>query len=301
MIRQIAYQIDTTMKKALLGFMMLVISSIGFSQTNPTITGDTMMCPWTDGTAFVKNPIYDTYQWYFKYWFLNDPFTPIEGATQSSFTYDWYTYDQALFFVKATKDGIDYQSDTIQIDSYAWLPLEIMLEMGNNVTFNPETQSYELCRETSFTVHANNPPYDTLIQWYNNGAPISGATNATYVISEAGSYYVEAAPSFCPGSVSSTAGIPIDVIIVDCGVGVPSLSPADINIYPNPCSGHFNLSNSQAIQLTGEIYSSTGKLVKSFTALPGENQIEIENLSPGIYLVKMVTSDKTDYKKIIVK
>lgn len=107
------------MKKVLLSLMLFVTCTVGFGQANPTLTGDTMLCPWTDGTAAVTNPIYDSYQWYFKYWFLNDPFVAIEGATQSTFTYDWYTYDQALFYVKTTKDGEAYISDTLQIDSYA--------------------------------------------------------------------------------------------------------------------------------------------------------------------------------------
>jgi len=289
------------MKKVLLSLMLFVTCTVGFGQANPTLTGDTMLCPWTDGTAAVTNPIYDSYQWYFKYWFLNDPFVAIEGATQSTFTYDWYTYDQALFYVKTTKDGEAYISDTLQIDSYAWLPLEIMLEMGNNVTFNPNTQNYELCRETSFTVHANNPPYDTLIQWYNNGTPITGATDATYEIGDAGSYYVEAAPSFCPGSLSSTAGIPINVVLVDCGVGLGSPSKDDFSIYPNPCFGQFNLTNNQSSELICEIYSATGKLIKTFAAQPGENRIEINTLTSGIYLIKTNKSDHSHYQKIIVK
>lgn len=61
---------------------------VGHAQ-QPVIEGDLLLCPDTNGTATITSPIvYDSYQWYFRYWFLADPFVAIDGATQQSFTYD---------------------------------------------------------------------------------------------------------------------------------------------------------------------------------------------------------------------
>jgi hypothetical protein len=72
---------------------------------------------------------------------MSDDFVAIEGATESTFTYDWYTYDQALLKVIATLDGVDYESNIIQIDSWAWLPIYFMYELTPDVTFDPETET----------------------------------------------------------------------------------------------------------------------------------------------------------------
>ena len=89
--------------------------------------------------------------------------------------------------------------------------------------------------------------------------------------------------------------------MVDCGVGLGSPSKDDFSIYPNPCFGQFNLTNNQSSELICEIYSATGKLIKTFAAQPGENRIEINTLTSGIYLIKTNKSDHSHYQKIIVK
>jgi hypothetical protein len=266
----------------LLSVFLISITNLS-AQTNPDIEGDTMLCPDTEGTAYVTNPVFDTYQWYFKYWFLPDEFMPIEGATESTFTYDWYTYDQALLKVIATLDGQPYESDTLQIDSYAWLPIFTMYELTEGVTFDPETETFILEEGAEFPVSINNPPYDTLIQWYRDGDSIEGATNATYVITDAGTYYATAAPSFCPGSISTT--LPM---VVTMAVDIPLIEPDVAGIYPNPASDELN------IDLTGNtqfrniiIMDLSGRIIMQSPVETGINKVAVQSLKSGIYLVKL--------------
>lgn len=191
------------MKSFLLTAFLIVSSWLGHAQT-PTITGDTMLCPWTNGTASITtSSTYDTYQWYSKFWFEEDAeFMPVAGATGPSFTYDWYTYDQSLLKVVATKSGIAYESNIIQLDSYAFSSITYMTEISPNVVFDPETLSYLICEGDAIT-NTVNMPY-TIVQWYKNGVAIPGATNPTYVITSPGEYYAIAAPQACPGSTETT-------------------------------------------------------------------------------------------------
>src|SRR5690606_6853911 len=113
--------------------------------------GDVMLCPDSNGTASVTSTtVYDTYQWYYKYWFTSDEFQAIDGADSATFTYDWDTYDQALLKVVTTLDGTTYESNTIQIDSYNWASLFLSYELGENVTFDSDTEVFTLCEGTSF-------------------------------------------------------------------------------------------------------------------------------------------------------
>src|SRR5690606_14364282 len=116
--------------KLKLSFLLMFLSLSQLFGQAPVISGDTMMCPYTNGTAsVVGSQTYDSYQWYFKYWFLSDEFQPIEGATNSAFTYDWMTYDQAVFKVEVTLGGQTYTSNEIQIDSYNWVPMSVSFEL----------------------------------------------------------------------------------------------------------------------------------------------------------------------------
>lgn len=58
----------------------------------PSIEGDTMLCPNGEGTAYITTDMaYDSYQWQVKPYGAPD-YEDIEGETGTSFTYDAYTY-----------------------------------------------------------------------------------------------------------------------------------------------------------------------------------------------------------------
>lgn len=230
---------------------------------------------------------------------MSDDFVAIEGATESTFTYDWYTYDQALLKVIATLDGVDYESNIIQIDSWAWLPIYFMYELTPDVTFDPETETFALCEGSTFNVQINNPPYDTLIQWYNNEVPIEGATSSSYDITTAGSYTASAAPSFCPGN-SSTTGIPIVVTMVDCTVGVPKIDSKSPKIFPNPAAERFTieLPENSGFEMF-EILDMTGRVLIKDKLNPGFTHVSVSDLPEGIYLVKFSGNGNYVTKQLI--
>lgn len=257
----------------------------------PEITGDVLLCPWTDGTATVTNPIYDTYQWYSKYWFTSDPYVAISGATESSFTYDWYTYDQSLFKVVVTLNGTTYESNEIQIDSYAWTSLNVGTELNEFVTTDPNNGNLLLCSGASFRASIF-MPYDFGIQWYKNGIPISGANEMEYLITGPGVYHVEAAPSFCPDSVSSNEPLPI-VVEEDtsCGLGTdnPNLNNTFI-LYPNPANDYLLLDFMAGTNFTSyQIIDASGKVLEYRDHIEGQNRIKIDTtpLAAGFYLLQL--------------
>lgn len=211
------------MKTTLFTFLFLAFAWTVGAQ-NPTIEGDIMLCPYTDGTATITSETqYDTYQWYWKFWFTNDEYTAIEDANEASFTYDWYTYDQALLKVVVTKNGETFESNAIQIDSYNWAGLLLMNELQGNVhfEFNEETleQRYVMCTGAKI-VQTVLAPYVTA-QWYKDGQPIPGATSLTYIITEPGAYNVVAGVEVCPDATSSSQVINV-VASEDCGPSTPS-------------------------------------------------------------------------------
>ena len=269
----------------------------------PEITGDVMLCPYTDGTATVTNPIYDSYQWYSKYWFTSDPYVAIAGATGPSFTYDWFTYDQSLFKVVTTLNGTTYESNEIQIDSYAWASFSVGTELNEFVSTNPNNGNLLLCSGASFTASIF-MPYDSGIQWYKNGVPISGANEMNYVITGPGLYHVEAAPSFCPDSVSSNETLPI-VVEEDtsCSLGTndPDISSA-FTMYPNPANDFILLDFNTGSSFTSyRIIDASGKVLEQRHHIENEQQININtaHLAAGFYLLQLLGDSTMEVKQFI--
>ena len=281
----------TTLLFLLTGFFSVL-------SAQPTIEGDTMLCPDTSGTASItNNQVYDTYQWYWRYWFTSDPFVAIPGADGPSFTYDWLTYDQAQLKVVVTLDGETFESNVIQIDSYAWVGLTVGFENTDNVSINPENGNVMLCAGTGFTIQTY-MPY-TLVQWYKDGIEISGANQMELHVTEPGSYYVVAAPEFCPDATSSTQGLPIIVEIDnDCNLGLDDPRLQLLSFYPNPVNGQLHFDSRAAIQeLT--VYDITGKKVWSdrFNTISGI--ADLTRLASGMYVLEASAAGLTQRYKII--
>lgn len=289
------------MRKQLLLLCMTIFSLNAFSQA-PEIDGDVLMCPWEDGTATItNNQTYDSYQWYFKYWFLPDAYQPIDGANSESFTYDWYTYDQALLKVEVTLNGVTYESNAIQIDSWAWSSLFMSYDLGENASFDPITETILLCAGTSLEVGINNPPYNASIEWYKDGVLIEGANESTYAITGPGSYQVSAAPDFCPNNSSNSLALNVDMDS-DCSLGIdePNVQTL-VQIYPNPVENEFNVVAPANTFESYTLLDMTGKMIVSGTLSQAQSAISIATLSEGMYLLHLMGQNQASVHKIIKK
>ncbi|WP_432671169.1 T9SS type A sorting domain-containing protein [Flavobacterium sp. SM2513] len=289
------------MKKALL--ILLFVNGLGqaFAQS-PVIEGDTMLCPYTNGTAAVTNGTYDTYQWYSKYWFTSDPYQPITGATEASFTYDWYTYDQSLFKVVVTSGTQTFESNSIQIDSYAWSSLIVSTEMNEFVSTNMSNGNFMLCPGGSFNSTLGSP-YTANIQWYKDDVAIPGATMPTYSISEPGTYYVEGAPEFCPDSMSQ--GMPLVVETnADCNLGTNDSALAKSTlIYPNPVANSLHLTLPAGLIISSySIINSSGQLLQTKKVnFTDGNTIDVSALSGGLYVLQLESNTGVAIQKFSKK
>lgn len=285
--------------------ILLLLFCLGSLQTalaqNPTISGDTMLCPWTDGTATITNGVtYDSYQWYFKYWFLDDPYEAISGATSASFTYDWYTYDQALFKVVAIKNGVTYESNEIQIDSYNWVGFNVSYPIDEEtMTYNPDTEGFYLCEGA--TVLLSTDPFFVNIEWYKDGELIPGETGNTYLITGEGSYHAVGHPGVCPNNSNTTIGQPIVVTAnTECSLGIENPEFASIKLYPNPAKDFLNLELGNSSDFTSySIIDVTGKVLGTQNISAQNTQIPLNHLSNGFYILKLEGEKFSTTKKFV--
>lgn len=129
-------------------------------------------------------------------------------------------------------------------------------------------------------------------QWYSQSGIISGATSQNYTITYEGDYYVIVTLSGCASDPSNTLhGVPT-------GFELP-YEDGILKIYPNPVSDELIIETDDGYEaLTYEIINSAGQIVRS-GSLTKKIVLQIADLAPGVYVIKLGDSKTLTLKKII--
>ncbi|MCU0473127.1 MAG: T9SS type A sorting domain-containing protein [Bacteroidales bacterium] len=86
------------------------------------------------------------------------------------------------------------------------------------------------------------------------------------------------------------------------GVSVDKLHAIDVALYPNPSNGLFNLRLPDRMKnSTYEVYSITGRLVRSGVFYNRQATLDLTNTSKGMYLLRIKNGSETNTRRIIVK
>ena len=134
-------------------------------------------------------------------------------------------------------------------------------------------------------------------QWLLSGAPISGATNATYDVVLNGPYSVTVSDD------NGCMGTSAVQIVVNVGVKNINATGEGIILYPNPNGGSFTVNVlsglSQPVMIT--IKNIVGKEVKKYST--NTNTIVNINLNipAGIYFLSAIAEGKREVVKVIVQ
>jgi hypothetical protein len=148
------------------------------------------------------------------------------------------------------------------------------------------------------TLYSNAPSGN---QWYFNNVPIKGATGSSHIAAHAGFYYVVVTKDLC-------SSMPSNLIVLTTVVSASDLqNNLSFEVYPNPNSGKFNIRfvKSETTKFDIEIFNNTGVLItrRQNEIVNGvyENNIDLESIAPGVYLVKIGNKDFSLMRKIIVR
>ena len=98
-------------------------------------------------------------------------------------------------------------------------------------------------------------------------------------------------------------GIP-DYLDAEVALAITIFERANFSIYPNPTSGIVNLASKNKITLeSAKIYSVQGNLVKTFSGkeLELSNELNISELSSGVYFLQLQSGKSSLVKKLIVE
>jgi hypothetical protein len=129
----------------------------------------------------------------------------------------------------------------------------------------------------------------TSYQWYKDDAIIPEATSASYTAIDDGNYAVEVTNDDNCSGIS-----PVETLIIN---KIDNEITEKINIYPNPASTHLYLTGIQE-PYSVSMHDITGK---SIAVNKQSNTLKLNELAPGIYLLKIIAANKTYSQKLIIR
>ncbi|WP_299818701.1 S8 family serine peptidase [uncultured Pontibacter sp.] len=138
-------------------------------------------------------------------------------------------------------------------------------------------------------------------QWYLNGEAIDGATAQVLTVTQSGSYTVKVTnENGCESVVS-------DEVSVTLTASAKDLDAANgLKVYPNPNTGKFTVSFAVATpdKVKVVLVNSIGKVVfentQSRASGTHDQQVNLSNLSTGVYILQVHTNGKVLTRKVVV-
>jgi len=82
--------------------------------------------------------------------------------------------------------------------------------------------------------------------------------------------------------------------------GVNDFGMKDVSIYPNPVRDYLKISGLSS-ETVAKIYDLNGKLMHSSILINSESEMNVSDLSVGIYLIKLETDKETTVKRFIIR
>ncbi|MBI3510178.1 MAG: T9SS type A sorting domain-containing protein [Bacteroidetes bacterium] len=116
----------------------------------------------------------------------------------------------------------------------------------------------------------------------------SVAGNGTQVIT-----YMFTATNGCSGTA-------MDSIVVDPCTGIRNAnSNSTWNLYPNPTTGEIFITGSLHQEVRVQCFTSDGRMIRDFMMIPNDNsKFSLSNEASGLYLVRIISSEKTESFRI---
>jgi Secretion system C-terminal sorting domain len=221
----------------------------------------------------------------------------LSGAGATTYTFlggDGSVTDGASFIPTATTTYTVIGTDDNNCSSKTTRVVTVNAVPAMGITVTP---SSSICSGTKIILTATGAALYSWSDNVSNGIEFTPSGTKTYTVTGTGT-------NTCTSKATKL------VTVSACnGVGVNEFVAAveEITIYPNPTTGSFNIvvTNASFTQLTISVFDITGKEVFSATDknISGDykRKIDLENLTSGMYYVRLFTGSDVKTKKLIVQ
>ncbi|MBX7108632.1 MAG: agmatine deiminase family protein [Chitinophagales bacterium] len=249
---------------------MAVASCSLVASTNPT--GTVTACKGTDVILTCEDTgVGITYQW-------RKDGNAVSGATSKTYT---NSKEEAGFdVVVSLGDNCSSISPVVYIDRLS-KPAASITPQGN----------LDICNIGSVDLQAN-AGSNFQYQWKKNSANISGATNQLYTATVTGNYKVVVTnKKGCSKTSKET------VVTSSCRTGTTK-ALAEFAVYPNPAADFITVAVPFETGMLS-ISNSVGVIVMEQTVSKQLQQFDVSNLVPGLYVIRIVSGDLIQTRRLV--
>ena len=130
-------------------------------------------------------------------------------------------------------------------------------------------------------------------QWINcaSGTDIPTATAAQFTAAANGSYAV---------IVTSLQGCEDVSDCIDINsVGLDQINISDMNVFPNPTNGEVNVTMPENMMVDVQIFDAQGKLVAEQVNVTNNGKLNISNVTPGVYMVRLTADNAVQTFRVV--
>jgi len=181
-------------------------------------------------------------------------------------------------------------SYTFQIlEPYQNVPIDTLLAPPIDTCLNFTVDTFFV---TSLGVQGN----VVTVTWQLMGGGMTSTFSVTYTFGNYGTYMV-VLEILC----SKTSGTYMTYINITNFLGVEYVCKEDINIYPNPFTGSFNLTLPEFVNANIQIFNSTGQIVYNTRTANMNNTVDASQWPSGIYLVRITNGNRQLITRTVVK
>jgi hypothetical protein len=204
---------------------------------------------------------------------INSPTSSIDSHSAC----ESFTWIDGITYTESNNSAMYVLSNTAGCDSIVTLNLNIT-QIDANTSLLGET----------ITANAAGATY----QWVNcsNNTPIEGETNQSFTPLVSGSYAVIASQNDCEETSDC-----VNVIITS----IDEISANDINLYPNPTNGIFQIQSRERIQRV-RIFDALGKEI-AINYQSGSNQIHCDQVASGNYIIELILANEIVRKSLRIQ
>ena len=185
----------------------------------------------------------------------------------------------------------------ITMDGNGCIDSTLQADAVTVTVWNPEP----IVSEDAGLLTVSNAGDFTGFQWFYNGNPIPGATNASYTINPTGSGNYRVCVTDANGCSDCSPNFELT-----CCVGIEEANfEGNVSVYPNPNNGQFTLEVEMARQMdiTVGLYDMVGKQVWMDSRLGNTDslrkQYDMTDIPNGVYFLRIYADNQMTVEKII--
>jgi len=192
-------------------------------------------------------------------------------------------------------------TDSITVDFTTSAASGIITVLGNNICGNGDAASLPVVINPVPSSPSISFINDTLVssaplgnQWYLNGAPIPGATQQIIPAPLSGEYWCSVTLNNCSSDTSN------HILVLPEGI-TGNGSTGNFLVYPNPATEKITVETPETLSFSQySVMNVNGQQLITREITQPKTQLDISNLSAGVYILRL-TSDRTTVMQKFVK